>query len=68
MVERDDLPVNDAVRQSGCNGRDRAEFGRPVQTLAGLQGNFAVLDPQLDAVTVKLDLVDPVGADGRTLN
>jgi hypothetical protein len=68
MVECDDLAVNEAIRQSRSGRRDRAKSGTPFQTLAGLQGDIAVLDAHLDTVAVELDFADPIGARRRTLN
>ena len=38
---------------------DRAELRGPVEALAGLQRGLAVLDAQLDAIAVELDLMHP---------
>ena len=68
MVEGDDFSVDDAIGQRAGGRRDRAEFGRPIQALAGLQGHVAVLDPHLDAIAVEFDLVDPIAAGRRPLD
>ena len=67
VVERDDLAVD---QQSGSALRllgDGRELVGPVQALAGLQRGLAVLDAQLHAIAVELDLVAPaVAAGGRS--
>ena len=68
LVERHRLAVDHAVRQAlGLLG-DGGEFLRPVQPLAGAQHRLAVLDAQLQAIAVELDLVRPAGAAGRLLD
>ena len=67
LVERHRLAVDHAVRQAlGLLG-DGGKFRRPVQPLAGAQHRLAVLDAQLQAIAVELDLVRPAGAAGRLL-
>ena len=63
-----DLAVDDAVRQLLGRLGDRLELLRPVEALAGLQRRLAVLDAQLQAIAVELDLVRPAGAARRTLD
>ena len=62
MVEGDDLSINDAIGQFAGGRRYRAEFGRPIQALAGFQRDVVALDPHLDAVAVEFDLVNPIAA------
>ncbi len=59
VIEGDDLAVDQHVGQRGALFRDGAELLRPVQPLAGLERRLAVLDAQLHAVAVELDLVAP---------
>ena len=68
MVEGDDFTVHDAIRQRAGGRRYRAEFGRPIQALAGLQSDVPALNPHLDAVAVEFDLVDPIAAGRRALH
>ena len=68
MVESDDFSVHDAIRQLAGGPRYRAEFGRPIEALAGLQGDLTALNPHLDAVAVEFDLVDPIAAGRRALH
>ena len=67
-VERHGLAVDHAVRQGLRLLRDGGEFLRPVQPLACAQHRLAVLDPQLQAIAVELDLVSPAGAGRRLLD
>ena len=68
LVERHRLAVDHAVRQAlGLLG-DGGKFLRPVQPLARAQHRLAVLDAQLQAIAVELDLVRPAGAAGRLLD
>jgi hypothetical protein len=62
LVHRDDLTVDDAVGQPRGLVRHPAEAVGPVEALAREAGRLAVLDVDLDAVAVQLDLVDPAGA------
>src|SRR5262249_57582068 len=48
-----------ARRQPGNGGGDVWKFFAPIEALAGEQADFAVVEPSLDAVAVKLDLVRP---------
>src|SRR6185503_2848728 len=58
-VERDDLSVDQAVRQPAAVTRDLGELVRPVEPLAGANGRLAVRDAHLHAIAVELDLVAP---------
>ena len=67
-VEGDGLAVDQAIRQGlGLLG-DGGELLRPVEPLAGAQHRLAVLDPELQAITVELDLVRPAPSGGRVLD
>jgi hypothetical protein len=47
---------------------NRVEFGRPIQALAGLQGDINALQPHLNAVAVEFDFVDPIAPGRRALH
>src|SRR5262249_54463488 len=47
MIERDDLAVDQRIRQRARLFRNRPELSRPIEALAGLERNPAVLDTQL---------------------
>src|SRR5581483_8927703 len=47
LIERDDLAVDQDIRQRVALLRDRLELVGPVQPLAGLERRLAVLDAQL---------------------
>ena len=64
MVESDDFAVDDAIRQLAGGPRNSAKLRRPVEPLPGLQGHLTALNPHLNAVSIKFDLVDPF-APGR---
>ena len=67
-IERDDLAVDQHVGQRAAFPGDRLELVGPVQPLARLQRGLAVLDAQLHAIAVELDLVAPARAAGRPLD
>ena len=63
--------ISPSISASGSDARllrDGAELVGPVQPLAGLQRRLAVLDPQLHAIAVELDLVAPAVAARRPLD
>ena len=67
-VQRHDLAVDDAVAETRGGLGQRGELLRPVQTLARQQRRDAGGDPQLHAIAVELDLVDPAGLGRRPLD
>ena len=68
MVQRDDFAVDQRIGQRlGCS-RDGAELVGPVQPFAGQQRHVAILDPQLHAIAVELDLVAPAVRIRRPLD
>jgi hypothetical protein len=40
----------------------------PVEALAGLQAHLAILNPQLNAIAVEFDFVQPAGPGRRASN
>ena len=67
-IERHRLAIDHAVRQLRRLLGDRRELLRPVEALARAQPGLAVLDAQLQAIAVELDLVRPSGLRGRALD
>ena len=55
------FPVDQRRAELQCSEglRDRPEAVRPVQALAGQELHLAAVDPGLQAIAVKLDLVEP---------
>ncbi len=68
VVQRAGLAVDQAVRQGLGVAGDLPELRRPVEAGAGLQRRMAVLDAQLQAIAVELDLVAPAGPLRRTVH
>ena len=68
-IDRADLAVIDAVAQAlaGSLGDLRKLVG-PVEALAGPQARIAILDPQLHAIAVELQLMDPALAARRPVD
>ena len=67
-IERHRLAVDHAIGQLLGLFGGRLELLRPVQALARAQARLAVLDPQLQAIAVELDLVRPARLRRRALN
>src|SRR4029450_10383689 len=67
-IERHRLAVDHAIRQLLRLLGSRLELLRPVQALARAQARLAVLDAQLQAIAVELDLMRPAGRGGGTLD
>ena len=68
VIERDDLAVDHHVRQRAALPGDGGELFGPVEALAGFQGRLAILDAQLHAVAVELDLMAPAAPLGRAFD
>src|ERR1700730_3498306 len=64
-----DLAVDErgARRQPRHGGRDISKFAGPVEALAREQLDLAMLEPRLNAIAVKLDLMHPALARGWLL-
>ena len=60
VVERNDLAIDEPIRQRARLFRDSGELVGPVQAFAGLEPGLAALDTQLHAVAVEFDLVAPI--------
>ena len=59
VVQRDDFAVDQRIGQRPGCFRDGAELVGPVQPFSGQQRHIAILDSQLHAVAVELDLMAP---------
>lgn len=68
VVERDDLAIDDTIRQALERLGHGPEPLRPVEALARLQGDLAASDTRLDAIAVELDLMDPSATGRRPLH
>jgi hypothetical protein len=68
MVERAGFAVDHAVRKLRRDIGDRLELGRPVEPLARPQDRLAVLDPELQAIAVELDLMHPARLGWRAVD
>ena len=68
MIQRNDLAVDQHIRQCTCLLGDAGKLPGPVQPLAGLERGFAVLDAQLHAVAIELDFMGPAIPTGRALD
>ena len=68
VIERDDLAVDHHVRQCAAVPGDGGELFGPVEAFAGFQGRLAVLDAQLHAVAVELDLMAPAVSARRAFD
>ena len=68
VIERSDLAVDQHIGKRLRLPGDGAELFGPVQSLAGVQRDIAILDPQLHAITVELDLVAPAVGIGRAFD
>ena len=64
-IQRNDLAIYKHIGKRFCFLGDSSEFFGPVETLAGIQRDVTVTDPQLHAVAVKLDLMAPAIRIGR---
>lgn len=62
LIQRTYLAIDDRVRKIACRPCDRGILGGPVQSLARLQCRVAVEYAHLDAISVKLDFVQPSAA------
>src|SRR4029453_7001061 len=65
VVEGDHLPINDASWKLRAGVSDSRELGGPVETFASSHFCLALAASQLHAITVQLDLVDPLLARRR---
>ncbi len=68
LVEGHDLAVDQAIGQGVGLARDAPELRRPVEALARAQRRASLLDAQLHAIAVELDLVAPAFALGRMID
>src|SRR5579871_784812 len=68
LIQRDDLTIDQDIRQRGCLFGYRLELIGPVEPLAGLEADVALFDAKLHTVTVELDLVAPALAVRRPLD
>src|SRR6185437_5940557 len=59
LIERHRLAVDQTIRQRLRRAGDRSESLRPVEALARQQYGAPALHPQLQSITVELDLVRP---------
>ena len=65
MVEGTDLAIDDAIRQAAAGIGDGRELFGPIEALARAHHGLAAVHPQLHAIAVELDLVNPILARGR---
>jgi hypothetical protein len=68
VVQRTGLAIDHAIGQLLGDIGDRLELVRPVEALARLERRLAVLDPELQAIAVELDLVHPARFGRRAVD